>query len=140
MSSLPSSPLPSRSHFLAFYSIPNPKSGEGSNPSLSFDGWIRSIDAYGGPDLSYYNHTGVIPEIAVMKRSSGAGADNEARGTRDSRRRGSSIRLVSVKIKVGLVGMGMGRKARKRRSEYWRTSMKKRWKSTRNYLPRWRDR
>lgn len=35
---------------------------------LSFDGWIRSIDAYAGNDLGYLNPKGVIPTTAVIKR------------------------------------------------------------------------
>ena len=34
----------------------------------SFDGWVRSIDAYAGHDLEYLNPKGVIPTSAVIKR------------------------------------------------------------------------
>lgn len=34
----------------------------------SFDGWVRSIDAYAGHDLEYLNPKGVIPASAVIKR------------------------------------------------------------------------
>ena len=34
----------------------------------SFDGWIRSIDAYAGHDLEYLNPKGIIPQTAVIKR------------------------------------------------------------------------
>ncbi|KAH9846263.1 tRNA pseudouridine synthase [Lenzites betulinus] len=33
-----------------------------------FDGWIRSIDAYGGHDLEYLNPKGIVPQSAVTKR------------------------------------------------------------------------
>ena len=33
----------------------------------SFDRWIRSIDSYAGPDLTYFNPTGEIPDSAVRK-------------------------------------------------------------------------
>ncbi|KZS90778.1 tRNA pseudouridine synthase [Sistotremastrum niveocremeum HHB9708] len=33
-----------------------------------FDGWIRSIDAYAGPDLQYFNHKGaVLPTCVIIK-------------------------------------------------------------------------
>ena len=34
----------------------------------SFDGWIRSVDAYAGHDLEYLNPKGIIPASAVIKR------------------------------------------------------------------------
>lgn len=34
-----------------------------------FDAWIRSIDSYGGNDLSYLNPKGTIPASAVIKRN-----------------------------------------------------------------------
>ena len=40
------------------------------NTSLSlyrFDRWIRSIDSYSGPDLTYLNPKGEIPDSAVRK-------------------------------------------------------------------------
>ncbi|KAI0832051.1 pseudouridine synthase [Trametes gibbosa] len=33
-----------------------------------FDGWIRSIDGYGGHDLEYLNPKGIVPQSAVIKR------------------------------------------------------------------------
>ena len=33
----------------------------------SFDGWVRTIDAYSGPDLQYYNRKGIIPDSCVVK-------------------------------------------------------------------------
>jgi len=33
-----------------------------------FDGWIRSVDAYAGQDLSYLNSKGTIPASAVIKK------------------------------------------------------------------------
>jgi tRNA pseudouridine38-40 synthase len=29
---------------------------------------MRSIDAYGGPDLRYFNSQGIVPEICVVKQ------------------------------------------------------------------------
>ena len=37
-------------------------------PCNSFDGWVRSIDAYASHDLEYLNPKGVIPASAVIKR------------------------------------------------------------------------
>ena len=31
-----------------------------------FDAWIRSIDAYAGPDLLYLNPTGAVPDASVI--------------------------------------------------------------------------
>ncbi|KAG7094072.1 hypothetical protein E1B28_007692 [Marasmius oreades] len=33
-----------------------------------FDAWIRSVDGYGGGDLLYFNPTGTIPEVSVVKK------------------------------------------------------------------------
>ncbi|KAL0577291.1 tRNA pseudouridine synthase 1 [Marasmius crinis-equi] len=33
-----------------------------------FDAWIRSVDAYAGGDLLYFNPAGTIPEASVVKR------------------------------------------------------------------------
>ena len=50
---------------------PSPKTQRVS-PQLcckcSFDGWVRSIDAYSGPDLQYYNRKGIIPDSCVVKK------------------------------------------------------------------------
>ncbi len=37
------------------------------NHPYSFDGWIKSVDAYAGHDLEYLNPKGVIPATAVIK-------------------------------------------------------------------------
>lgn len=35
---------------------------------IRFDGWIRSIDAYAGPDLQYFNHKGtVLPSCVIIR-------------------------------------------------------------------------
>src|SRR6266511_1530058 len=33
-----------------------------------FDAWIRSVDAYAGNDLLYLNPTGILPDLAIIKR------------------------------------------------------------------------
>jgi tRNA pseudouridine38-40 synthase len=38
------------------------------NSISRFDGWVRSIDAYGGPDLRYFNSQGVVPDICIVKQ------------------------------------------------------------------------
>ena len=33
-----------------------------------FDRWIRSVDAYAGPDLQYLNPEGRIPDVAIVRK------------------------------------------------------------------------
>jgi tRNA pseudouridine38-40 synthase len=33
-----------------------------------YDAWVRSVDAYGGPDLLYLNPEGMIPEVSKMEK------------------------------------------------------------------------
>ncbi|OJT07586.1 tRNA pseudouridine synthase 1 [Trametes pubescens] len=60
---VPVLPLPPRPIFPSFTTT-----RDAETASVSFDGWIRSIDAYAGHDLEYLNPKGIVPQSAVIKK------------------------------------------------------------------------